>query len=109
MNRRFRNISLFERVSTTESWYFDGAHNPAAVTELIKKLLSIADAHKWKMVLRFMKDKLTTEIAQLWSPFTEVYLFDMNIQRAATKTEIAEHLTNTKSYGYESHPDIPKE
>src|SRR5690625_7171133 len=63
-NRRIRIRSVFERLSTTENWYFDGAHNPAAVTELINKLLSIAEAHEWKVVLSFMKDKLTPEIAE---------------------------------------------
>src|SRR5690625_5371846 len=96
MNRRFRNRTVFERISTTENWYFDGAHNPAAVTELINKLLSIAEAHEWKVVLSFMKDKLTPEIAELWSPFPEVYLFDMNTQRAATNSEMAEDRKSTR-------------
>jgi len=104
MNRRFRNRAVFERVSTTENWYFDGAHNPAAVTELINKLLSIAEAHEWKVVLSFMKDKLTPEIAELWSPFPEVYLFDMNTQRAATNSEMAELFPHAKPFVEDSQP-----
>lgn len=106
MNRRFRNRAVFERVSITENWYFDGAHNPAAVTELIKKLLSIADTREWKVVLSFMKDKLTPEIAKLWSSFPEVYLFDMNAQRAAKFSEMIEFFPHAKPFRIESEPSL---
>lgn len=94
MNQRFRNRAVFERVSEHEHWYFDGAHNPDAVTELINKLLSIAEANDWKVVLSFMKDKLTPEVAALWNQFPDVYLFDMNTQRAASIAQMMEFFPN---------------
>lgn len=85
---RFPRRAVFEKLSTDYNWYFDGAHNVQSVESLTSHLISIAPARKWTVVLSFMRDKLSSEIAELWSKFDHLYLYEMEGERAASYDEM---------------------
>jgi dihydrofolate synthase/folylpolyglutamate synthase len=85
---RFPRRAVFEKLSSDYNWYFDGAHNIQSVESLTSHLISIAPARKWTVVLSFMRDKLSSEIAELWSKFDHLYLYEMEGARAATFDEM---------------------
>jgi dihydrofolate synthase / folylpolyglutamate synthase len=82
----------FEKLVTDREWYFDGAHNAEATNILIDELLSRAPAHEWKVVLSYMKDKLTKEVATQWKDFPNIYIYAQSGIRAAGEEDMSRFL-----------------
>lgn len=84
----FPHHAHFEKLSPNKNWYFDGAHNLEAMKLLVGELLDRAPAREWTVVLSFMKDKLVPDLTEIWKPFPDVKLFEMQSERAATFSEM---------------------
>lgn len=83
VHSQFSHHAVFEKLSADKSWYFDGAHNEQSVKTLIDHLLELAPANQWSVVLSFMGDKLNAKIAGLWNKIPNIYLYEMEGERAA--------------------------
>ncbi len=83
----------FERLHPNNPWYFDGAHNPAAVALMKKKLESMGTVSYATAVLSVMKDKATKEFVSLFSDFRKIYYHPLQNNRAATFSEIAPQIS----------------
>lgn len=83
----------FEKVHPNNPWYFDGAHNPAAVALMKKKLESMGTVSYATAVLSVMKDKATKEFVSLFSDFRKIYYHPLQNNRAATFSEIAPQIS----------------
>ncbi|MCG2588695.1 bifunctional folylpolyglutamate synthase/dihydrofolate synthase [Rhodohalobacter sulfatireducens] len=94
---RFPRRAVFEKLSSGYNWYFDGAHNEQSVKSLTSHLISMAPASEWRVVLSFMRDKLSSEIAELWSKFDHLYLYEMEGERAATFDEMKTFFPTAKT------------
>jgi len=94
---RFPRRAVFEKLSADYNWYFDGAHNVQSVESLTSHLISIAPARQWTVVLSFMRDKLSSEIAELWSKFDHLYLYEMEGERAGTFDEMKTFFPTAKT------------
>ncbi len=79
----------FERLHPQYSWYFDGAHNTAAVELLKKKLETIGSVSYATVVLSVMKDKADKDFLSLFSDFRKIYYHPLQFERAAALHEIA--------------------
>lgn len=75
---------VFKQLDSDQQWYFDGAHNQSAVKALTKQLVTKAPPNDWTVVLSFMSDKLTPEVASYWEKFPHIYIYSMPGERAAT-------------------------
>jgi dihydrofolate synthase/folylpolyglutamate synthase len=58
---------------------------------------SIAPPEKWIVILSFMRDKLTREVTELWNNFGNIYLYQMEGDRAATLEEMEHFFTKANS------------
>ncbi len=81
---KFSKTAAFEKLLPNRTWYFDGAHNEEAVHHLVQHLNTIAQPDKWTVVLSYMSDKITDRIASQWSDFSNIYLHEMQLERAAS-------------------------
>lgn len=86
---RFPRRAVFEKLSPNYKWYFDGAHNAESVQSLTTHLSNVAQTAKWNVLLSFMRDKLTYEVAELWNNFDNIYIYQMEGERAATVDEMS--------------------
>ncbi|WP_158278685.1 bifunctional folylpolyglutamate synthase/dihydrofolate synthase [Rhodohalobacter mucosus] len=91
LNSLFPRHAHFERLLPDVEWYFDGAHNAESVEILIDELLSRAPAHEWTVVLSFMSDKLTGEVASLWNRFPRILYYVQDRERAAREEQMKRH------------------
>ncbi len=80
----FSKTGTFEALIPGKKWYFDGGHNAEAVHHITEQMLQIAPPEKWTVILSFMKDKLSRDVAAPWNEFPERYLFQMDSPRAAS-------------------------
>ncbi|TVR17554.1 MAG: hypothetical protein EA391_04575 [Balneolaceae bacterium] len=78
----------FQQLKPDSHWYFDGAHNADATKLLIKHMLSIAPAEEWTVILSYMKDKLSPDIGEFWADFPNLFVCEMEGERAAKLTEM---------------------
>lgn len=88
VQKRFPKRAVFEKLFADYNWYFDGAHNAQSVHSLTLHLSGLAPPGKWTVILSFMKDKLTREVAELWNNFDKIYLYQMEGERAARLHEM---------------------
>lgn len=88
VHKRFPKRAVFEKLSQDYNWFFDGAHNEPSVRSLVSHLSTIAPFNQWTVVLSFMKDKLTPAIAELWNHFDNIYIYQMEGERAAAIDEM---------------------
>jgi dihydrofolate synthase / folylpolyglutamate synthase len=88
LDELFPRHAHFERLIPDTNWYFDGAHNPEATEILIEELLSRSSADKWMVVLSFMDDKLTGDVARLWNRFPRIRYYIQESKRAATRDKL---------------------
>ena len=88
MQNRYPNTAVFEKLHPGKMWYFDGAHNPDATGQLIEHLLNIAPAESWTVVVSFMKDKLTDDTTRSWNAFPNLFVWQMDGERAASTAEM---------------------
>ncbi|MDZ7719375.1 MAG: folylpolyglutamate synthase/dihydrofolate synthase family protein [Balneolaceae bacterium] len=88
VQKRFQRRAVFEKLSPDYDWYFDGAHNTQSIQELTMHLAEIAPPENWIVILSFMNDKLSTEVAELWNKFGNIYLYAMEGERAAALDEM---------------------
>lgn len=95
--QRFRKRAVFEKLLPDYDWYFDGAHNAESVKSLTTHLSSLESPIKWTVVLSFMKDKLTPEVAKLWNNFSTIYLYPMKGERAASLKEMKAYFPTAKT------------
>lgn len=79
----------FEKLHPQYSWYFDGAHNTAAVDLMRKKLNAIGSISYATVVLSVMKDKANKDFLGLFSDFRKIYYYPLQFERAAPLNEIA--------------------
>lgn len=86
---RFSRRAVFEKLSPIYKWYFDGAHNAESVQSLTTHLSNVAPPAKWNVLLSFMRDKLNYEVAELWNNFDNIYIYQMEGERAATVDEMS--------------------
>lgn len=96
MDRLYSRRAVFERLESNLEWYFDGAHNADATSHLIRHLKQMAPAGSWNAVLSFMSDKLSKEIAESWSDFDSITLYEMPHDRAAKIDEMLEYFPMAK-------------
>ena len=96
LEKRFPVRGVFENLRTDKQWYFDGAHNDDAVAQLIEHLNQLGDVNKWTVVLSFMKDKLTPEVAQQWIRFPNLKIVSMNTGRSATISEMKQYFQHAE-------------
>ncbi|MFO8028949.1 MAG: Mur ligase family protein [Cyclonatronaceae bacterium] len=87
----------FERITSQLPWYFDGAHNPEAVRELMQTIRR----QDWQtppvMVLSVMKDKAQKKMLEPFSVFEKNYYYRLETERAADIALITPFLDNIKS------------
>ncbi|MCC5942755.1 MAG: hypothetical protein JJU37_14530 [Balneolaceae bacterium] len=94
----------FEQLTPEKKWYFDGAHNFDATKLLTEHLFSVAPADEWSVVLSFSKDKLSPEVGGLWSDFPNLFVWQMEGERAAS----AEEMIHLFPHATVIHPDEKK-
>lgn len=78
----------FERLHPQFSWYYDGAHNPAAVNLMKEKIKRLNSDSYATVVLSVMEDKATKEFLSLFSEFKKIFYYPLPFERAATFAEI---------------------
>ncbi len=87
----------FERLSPQLPWYFDGAHNPEAVRELMEHIRRQDWGCSPVIVLSIMKDKAQKKILKPFSVFKKNYYYRLEMERAADIALITPYLTNIQS------------
>ncbi len=87
----------FERLVKGRNWFFDGAHNPEAVALLIEELCSRGAPENWNVILSFMSDKMTEEIADLWKRFPNIRVYQMEGDRSASTDLMKRMLPHAKT------------
>ena len=96
MHKIYSVRAVFERLNEQRKWYFDGAHNTEATKNLIQHLKQIAPASSWSVVLSFMSDKLNADIAELWSDFDSIHVYEMQVMRAAKINQLLSYFPHAK-------------
>jgi len=94
LNTLFPYHAHFEQLLPDAEWYFDGAHNAESVQILIDELLAKAPSDEWTVVLSFMNDKLTQEVALLWNRFPRILYHVQDSERAASAERMEHHFPN---------------
>jgi len=102
---RYPHHAHFEKLIPARKWYFDGAHNIESTSILIDQLLSMAPPEKWTVVLSYMKDKLTPELAGLWSKFPDILVCSQQTERAATITEMKKLFPSAREFSTEKRAE----
>ncbi len=87
----------FERLSPKLPWYFDGAHNPEAVRELINNIQRQDWDHLPVMVLSIMKDKAQKKMLEPFSVFRKNYYYRLEMERAADIVSITPYIANIQN------------
>ncbi len=87
----------FERLSPELPWYFDGAHNPEAVRELMKTISRQDWGASPVMVLSLMKDKAQKKMLEPFSVLQKNYYYKLETERAADIAQITPYLANIQS------------
>ncbi|TVQ75550.1 MAG: bifunctional folylpolyglutamate synthase/dihydrofolate synthase [Balneolaceae bacterium] len=87
----------FERLHPRLPWYFDGAHNPEAVKELLQTIRRQDWDHPPVMVLSLMKDKAQKKMLQPFSVVAKNYYYRLEMERAADIALITPYLANIRS------------
>lgn len=87
----------FERIVPQLPWYFDGAHNPEAVRELMQTIRRQDWQTSPVMVLSVMQDKAQKKMLEPFSVFDKNYYYRLETERAADIALIAPFLANIKS------------
>ena len=87
----------FERLHPEWPWYFDGAHNPEAVLELLKTIRRQEWDRPPVMVLSLMKDKAQKKMLKPFSVFAKNYYYRLDTERAADIAQITPYLANIES------------
>ncbi len=87
----------FERLHPELQWYFDGAHNPEAVRELLNTIRRQEWDHPPVMVMSLMKDKAQKKMLEPFSVFAKNYYYRMETERAADNAQITPYLANIQS------------
>jgi dihydrofolate synthase / folylpolyglutamate synthase len=95
-HQKFPSTASFEKLHPKLNWFFDGAHNSEAAKHLVNHLKSVALPEEWTVVLTFMRDKLTEEMASIWRDFNNIYLYEMTSERAATIDEMKHFFPKAK-------------
>lgn len=101
VNELYPAFAGFEKLHPEMEWYFDGAHNGEAIALLKEELLLRSEPGQWRVILSFMRDKLTHEAAALWSDFPNIYLVEMEGERAAKFEEMKELIPSGKKLNLE--------
>jgi dihydrofolate synthase/folylpolyglutamate synthase len=96
LNTLFPHHAHFEKLLPDAEWYYDGAHNTESIRILIDELLNRAPAAQWKVVLSFMDDKLTDEVAALWNRFPKLFYFVQEGERAASAERMKERFPGAR-------------
>ncbi|MDX1636808.1 MAG: folylpolyglutamate synthase/dihydrofolate synthase family protein [Balneolaceae bacterium] len=78
----------FEKLGNELEWYFDGAHNPEAVSGMIRAVESRGNPDEAVLVLSLMKDKITPELMRSFQKFKKIYYYTIESARAATIGDI---------------------
>ena len=94
LNTLFPHHAHFEQLLSDAEWYFDGAHNAESIQILIDELLAKAPPEEWTVVLSFMNDKLTDEVAALWNRFPRILYYVQDRERAASAERMEHHFPN---------------
>ena len=84
MDEKYPHHAHFEKLLPDRNWYFDGAHNVAAIKVLIDELSNRGEKSDWLVVLSFMKDKLSEDVVSLWKEFPNIFVYEQKGERAAT-------------------------
>lgn len=82
----------FERLLPDHHWYFDGAHNPQAVRQLMQSISGMGWSREPVVVLSIMKDKATKKMLEPFSVFKKNYYYSLHTERAADIAHITPHL-----------------
>lgn len=91
----------FEKISSENEWYFDGAHNPEAFGHALELCNKLAGGRKKILVFSLMRDKLRQDLLSMLSTFDELYYFESSLNRAALYQEVSALMPETKRLNIE--------
>ncbi len=85
----------FEKLHPERKWYFSGSHNEQAIDAMLEAV-ELLSYPKKVLVLSLMKDKAKPEVLSKFKGFDALYFYQQEGERAATHSEVAEHLSIKK-------------
>jgi dihydrofolate synthase/folylpolyglutamate synthase len=88
----------FERLLSSQQWYFDGGHNLEAVRALKQSVASVGPLDKATLLLSILRDKIRPEVMEEFSGFGNIYYYQLNLERAASFDDISKWLPQAKPF-----------
>lgn len=85
---RFPDHAHFQKLLPDRNWYFDGAHNNAAIRSLVDHLTAMENKQEPIFFLSLMKDKAVPEVLENFLPFRNVYYIDTCTERCADCNQV---------------------
>ncbi|MDI6401644.1 folylpolyglutamate synthase/dihydrofolate synthase family protein [Balneolaceae bacterium ANBcel3] len=86
----------FEKLHPSLTWYFDGAHNPEAVENLMDTIRAQDWEEEAVLVLSVMKDKAQKKVLKPFSVLKKNYYYVNKMERAADIAQIKPYLNHIK-------------
>lgn len=83
-------MGRMERLRPDRDWFFDGAHNPEALAALRSHVAERFPGRKPVWVFSFMKDKLTSEFAEVVNGMGDGWYVALDAPRAASFSDVRE-------------------
>ncbi len=104
----FRGVpARFEKVHPERAWYFSGSHNLQAIDSMLEGLSKLS-SERIVCVFSMMKDKVGIELLSRFEVFDELYFYEQEGERAATREDIWSFI-NTKLISENTYQEILKE
>lgn len=91
-------LGRFERLTDSERWYFDGAHNLEAVNALKQSVRTLGNIEDSILVLSMMKDKIRDKVMNQFLEFPNIYYYPLDLERAADYNDIKVWLPQVKPF-----------
>jgi len=91
-------MGRFERLLDSHHWYFDGGHNLEAVKALKESVATVGTIESAILVLSILRDKITPEMMAEFSEFSNIYYYQLNLERAASFDDIDQWLPQAKPF-----------
>ncbi len=88
----------FERLLRSQRWYFDGGHNLEAVRALKQSVAMVGELSEATLVLSILRDKIRPEVMAEFSEFSNIYYYQLNLERAASFDDIDQWLPQANPF-----------
>lgn len=95
---RFPDHAHFQKLLPDRDWYFDGAHNGAAIRSLIEHLAAMDHKQEPIFFLSMMKDKAVPKVLKNFLPFKNVYYIDTGTERCADCYQVLSVIPQTRCF-----------